>query len=235
MGSSPAIVNTLRNDRVQQVLNRLHTSAQADKYKFMSFIPRVLLGTVQGKPLENILTPELAKDIYMPVPRKQGKFMYQTARAIGAKRIVEFGTSFGISTIYLAAAVRDNNGEIMIGTELEPHKHAQAIKNIAETGLDKVTEVRLGDALETLKETPQPLDMIFLDGWKNLYMPVLEMLKPRLRIGAIVLADNIYTFKKSLRPYVEYMQSGNNGFESTTLRISDGLEYSVYIGEKQAG
>lgn len=228
-------MNTLRNDRVQQVLNRVHTSARADIYKFMSLVPRFLLGTIRGKPPEEILTPALAKDIYMPVSRKQGKFMYQTARAIGAKRIVEFGTSFGISTIYLAAAVRDNDGKIMIGTELEPHKYAQAIKNIAEAGLDDVTEVRLGDALQTLKETPQPLDMIFLDGWKNLYMPILEMLKPRLRIGAIVLADNIYTFKKSLRPYVEYMQSGNNGFESTTLRIGDGLEYSVYIGERHAG
>jgi len=229
MSSSQAVVNTLRTERVQQVLNRLHDSARADKYKFMRIIPRFLLGRVQGKPTREIITPEMAKDIYMPVSRDEGKFMYQMARSIGAKRIVEFGTSFGISTIYLAVAVRDNNGEIMIGTELEPHKHAQAIKNIAEAGLGEVTEVRLGDALETLKETPQPLDMIFLDGWKDLYLPILKMLKPRLRTGAVVLADNIYTFKKSLRPYVEYMQSGNNGFESTTLRISDGLEYSVYV------
>ena len=231
MGFSPAIVNALRNNRTQQVLDRLHTSARADKYKFMGFIQRFLWGTLQGKSAGEILTPEMAKDIYMPVSRTQGNFMYQTARAIGAKRIVEFGTSFGISTIYLAAAVKDNDGEIMIGTELEPSKYAQAIKNIAEAGLDGVTEVRFGDVLETLKETPQPLDMVFLDGWKELYMPVLEMLKPRLRIGSIVLADNIFTFKKSLRPYVEYMQLGNNGFESTTLRIGDGLEYSVCISE----
>ena len=229
MGSGPAVGNTLRDEKVQEVLNRLHASARADKYKFMRIVPRFLLGRVQGKSAGDIITPEMAKDIYMPVSRDEGKFMYQMARSIGAKRIVEFGTSFGISTIYLAAAVRDNDGEIMIGTELEPHKHAQAVNNIAEAGLGEVTEVRLGDAIETLKETPQPIDMIFLDGWKDLYLPILKMLKPRLRTGSIVLADNIYSFKKSLRPYVEYMQSGNNGFESTTLRISDGLEYSVCI------
>ena len=72
--------------------------------------------------------------------------------------------------------------------------------------------------------------MVLLDGWKNLYLPVLEMLKPRPRKGAIVLADNIFTFKKGLKPYVDYMQSGRNGFESTTLRLAEGMEYSVYVG-----
>jgi predicted O-methyltransferase YrrM len=91
-------------------------------------------------------------------------------------------------------------------------------------------DVRLGDALETLKEVPEPLDLVFLDGWKDLYIPVLELLKPKLRPGAVVLGDNIFTFRKALRPYVEYLQSGQNGFESVTLRISDGTEYSCYLG-----
>jgi len=223
--------NTLRSGRVQQVLDRLHTAAKGDALKFMGFLPRFLLGKLRGKSMDQIMTPGMAREIYMPISREQGNYMYQTARAIGAKHIVEFGTSFGISTIYLAAAVRDNEGAGMIGTEVEPHKHAQAVKNIVEAGLDKVTDIRLGDVRETLKEVPQPVDMIFLDGWKNLYFPVLEMLKPRLHKGSIVFADNIKTFKKSLRPYVQYMQSGANGFESTTLDIGEGLECSVYLGD----
>lgn len=181
------------------------------------------------------MTTTVSKDIYLPISRQQGNFIYQTARAIGAKTIVEFGTSFGISTIYLASAVKDNEGRIVIGTELEPNKHKQAIQNLVEAGFSNIIDIRLGDALETLKETPQPIDMVFLDGWKDLYMPVLQMLKRRLRMGAVVLADNIHTFKKTLRPYVEYMQSGDNGFESTTLPIGDGLEYSVYVGIKSDG
>ncbi len=85
----------------------------------------------------------------------------------------------------------------------------------------------MGDALETLKEVPQPVDLVLLDGWKDLYLPVLKLLTPRLRRGAVVMADNIFTFQKDLQPY---MQSGANGFESTTLRIADGFEYSVYVG-----
>jgi len=55
------------------------------------------------------------------------------------------------------------------------------------------------------------LDLVLLDGWKDLYLQVLHLLKPRLRNGTVVLADNIFTFRKGLRAYVEYMQSGENG------------------------
>ena len=103
--------------------------------------------------------------------------------------------------------------------------------NLKQAGLDDIAEVRLGDAMQTLRELPEPLDLVLLDGWKELYLPVLELVKPRLRKGAVVLADNIFTFRRSLRPYVEHMQSGANGFESTTLRISDGFEFSVYLGQ----
>ncbi|MHC4607911.1 MAG: O-methyltransferase, partial [Planctomycetota bacterium] len=168
--------------------------------------------------------------IYIPISREQGQFIYLAARSIGARNIVEFGTSFAISTIYLAAAARDNGGGRVIGTEIEPSKHARAVAHLAEAGLGDVAEIRLGDALETLAEVPEPVDLVLLDGWKDLYLPVLELLKPRLRPGSLVLADNIFTFRKSLRPYVDYVQCGRNGFESTTLRISDGFEFSLYVG-----
>jgi predicted O-methyltransferase YrrM len=170
------------------------------------------------------------KGCYIPVSREQGELLYLTARALGAKNVVEFGTSFGISTTYLAAAVRDNGGERVIGTEIEPSKCEQARANLSEAGLQEWAEVRLGDALQTLEKLPETVDLLLLDGWKDLYIPVLELVTPRLRPGAVVLADNIFTFRKSLRPYVEYVQSGAHGFESTTLHISDGFEYSVYLG-----
>jgi predicted O-methyltransferase YrrM len=90
--------------------------------------------------------------------------------------------------------------------------------------------VRLGDALETLREVPEPVDLVFLDGWKDLYLPVLELLTPRLHPGSVVIADNIHTFRKALRPYVEHMQSGAHGFVSTTLDLGEGFEYSVFQG-----
>ena len=103
----------------------------------------------------------------------------------------------------------------------------RANEHLREAGLADYADVRLGDALQTLADVPAPIDMVLLDGWKDLYLPILKMLAPKLRPRAVVLADNIFTFKKALRPYVEYVQSGKNGFESTTLQISDGFEMSV--------
>jgi predicted O-methyltransferase YrrM len=178
-----------------------------------------------------VMTPVAMKECYIPVSREQGELLYLTARAIGARRVVEFGTSFGISTVYLAAAVQDNGGGLVIGSEIEPLKHRKAVANLAEAVLGEVSEIRLGDALETLRDLSEPIDLVLLDGWKDLYLPVLELLTPRLRPGGVVFADNIFTFRRSLRPYVEYVQSGSHGFVSTTLPIADGFEYSVYVGK----
>lgn len=223
--------NSLRSEAVRSVLDRLHSNARGDRLRFVGLVPRIVGGMLRGKGFGEALTPGMAREIFMPVSREQGQLLYLTARAIGARHIVEFGTSFGISTLYLAAAVRDNGGGLVVGTELEPSKRERALAHLGEAGLADVVDVRLGDALETLsRDLPEPIDLVLLDGWKDLYLPVLALVTPKLRPGAIVLGDNIYTFKKSLRPYVEHMQSGDHGFESTTLSVSDGFEYSVYVG-----
>jgi predicted O-methyltransferase YrrM len=222
-------MTTLDDPKVRSVLDRLHAAARGDLWFFARqprMVARLLLGKEEATP-----TAELAarlKDVYIPISREQGRFLYLVARSIGARTMVEFGTSFGVSTIYAAAAARDLGGRV-IGTEIEPSKHARATANLAEAGLADVVEVRLGDALETLRDVPTPVDIVLLDGWKELYLPVLRLLEPRLRPGSVVLADNIRTFRKALAPYVEYVQSGRNGFSSVTLPLKDGFEYSVRL------
>jgi predicted O-methyltransferase YrrM len=224
------IRNSLRHEPTRGTLERLHAQARRDRFKFLGLAPRFIGGLLTGKSFSEQITPEAMKDFFIPISREQGEFLYLTARAIGARNIVEFGTSFGISTIYLAAAVQDNGGGRVIGSEIEPGKHARALQHLEEAGVSEFVDVRLGDAMETLKEVPEPLDLVLMDGWKDLYLPLLELLTPRLRPGAVVMADNIFTFKRDLKPYVDYVQCGKNGFESTTLHISDGFEYSVRVG-----
>lgn len=221
---------SLQSEPIKSVLSELHAEAYRDRFRFVSLLPRLVSGFLRGKDFAETMTPASMKECYIPVSREQGELLYLTIRSLNAKNIVEFGTSFGISTIYLAAAVKDNGGGTVIGSEIEPSKHARAESNLLKAGLAEYSDVRLGDALETLKDLPQPIDLVLLDGWKDLYMPVLELLKPRLRKGSVVFADNIFTFRKSLRPYVSYMQSAQNGFVSTTLHVADGFEYSVYTG-----
>jgi predicted O-methyltransferase YrrM len=219
-------MTTLDTPQVRAVLDRLHAAARGDWTFFVRHLP-MMLGMILGRP-----SPPAAemsaqfKDVFIPISPVQGRFLYMVARSVGARRIVEFGTSLGISTIYAAAAARDTGGHV-IGSELEPSKRERALAHVAEAGLADVVEVRLGDALETLRDVPAPVDLVLLDGWKELYLPMLELLTPKLRPGSVVLADNIKTFRRSLAPYVDHVQSGRNGFQSITLPLADGFEYSV--------
>jgi predicted O-methyltransferase YrrM len=131
------------------------------------------------------------KDFHLAVSRETATLLYMLARSSRARSIVEFGTSFGVSTVYLAAALRDNGGGRLIGSEFEPTKIERARANIAAAGLGDLVEIRAGDALETLaRDLPETIDLVLLDGAKNLYSKVLSLLEPRLRAGALVLADN---------------------------------------------
>ena len=132
-----------------------------------------------------------AKDIYLAVSRETAVLLYMLARNARARSIVEFGTSFGISTLHLAAALKDNGGGRVIGSEFEPSKVVRARENIAAAGLSDFVEIREGDALETLaRDLPESIDLVLLDGAKPLYPRVLALLEPRLRAGALILADN---------------------------------------------
>jgi predicted O-methyltransferase YrrM len=132
-----------------------------------------------------------AKDIYLAVSRETAMLLYILARSAKARTIVEFGTSFGISTLHLAAALKDNGGGRLIGSEFEPSKVVRARANIAAAGLSDLVDIREGDALETLaRDLPESIDLVLLDGAKSLYPRVLSLLEPRLRAGALIVADN---------------------------------------------
>jgi predicted O-methyltransferase YrrM len=222
--------SSLRSPRVARTLERLHRNARIDMLRIALVAPFVVPAFLGFRKIDDDRLSRRMRSTYLPVSRTQGHMLYLLARSIDARRIVEFGTSFGISTLYLAAAVKDNGGGVVVGSELDASKHAKAIEHLREAGLDQLTDVRLGDALKTLADVEAPIDMVLLDGWKDTYLPVLKLLQPKLRHRAVVLADNIFTFKKALRPYVEYVQSEKNGFVSSTLDISDGFELSVFVG-----
>jgi predicted O-methyltransferase YrrM len=219
--------SSLEDPQVSRVLERLHADARADVFRMLGRLP-TYLGALWGRASQD--PAEMSrrfKDVFIPLSPPQGKLLYLVARSLDAKRIVEFGSSFGISTLYGAAAARDNGAARVIGSELEPNKCGKANEHLMEAGLAGYAEVRLGDARETLRDIPPPVDLVLLDGWKDLYLPMLQLLAPKLRPGAVVLADNVRTFKRALAPYLDYVKSGRNGFESVTLPFPSGFEYSV--------
>jgi predicted O-methyltransferase YrrM len=203
----------LADPKVVAVLDELHREARQDLRRAVPVLPRVLIGRLRGRSLMRALTPSMVGRLYLPVSRRDGQLLYALARGTQARRIVEFGTSFGISTIYLAAAARDNGGRV-VTTEIEAAKCRTAESNLVRAGLADVVDVREGDALETLTAVEGPIDLVFLDGWKDLYLPVLDLLLPAMRPGALVAADNV-NFADA-RPYLGRIRGGD-GFVSAVL------------------
>ena len=155
---------------------------------------------------------------YLNVSPEFGRFLYMCARTRKAKRIVEFGSSFGVSTIHLACALRDGGGGQLIGTELEATKAAAARANLAAAGLADLADIRVGDALETLEDgIGGDVDLVHLDGAFNLYLPVLKLLEPHLKAGALVIGEN------ALEPgYLDYVRNPQNGFLSLAMPFDAG-------------
>jgi predicted O-methyltransferase YrrM len=166
---------------------------------------------------------------YMAIGPEFGRLLYSQARVARARTIVEFGTSFGISTIYLAAALRDNGGGRVVTTEYEEEKAARAQKNLAAAGLSDYVEFRVGDALQTLANFPHEIDMIFLDGAKELYLDVLQLLEGRLRAGGVVASDN--ADHDGLEAFLDYLRNPDNGYTSAAIftegRLGKAHEISV--------
>jgi predicted O-methyltransferase YrrM len=165
------------------------------------------------------------KDVPLPVSRETGLLLYMLARSGGARNIVEFGTSFGISTLHLAAALRDNGGGRVITTEFEPSKVARARRNLEAGGFADLVEIREGDALQTLAaDLPESIDLLLLDGAKALYPEILALVEGRLRPGAFVVADNADYCPE----YLAHVRSPASGYMSTPF--GDDVELSMRLG-----
>lgn len=164
------------------------------------------------------------KDFALPVSRETGRLLYMLARATQARAIVEFGTSFGLSTLHLAAALRDNAGGRLITSEFESSKVATAKANLVEGGLSDLVEFREGDALETLAaDLPERIDLLLLDGAKSLYRDILALVEHRLRPGAVIVADNADYCPE----YLEHVGAGANGY--ITMPFTDDVELSIRL------
>jgi predicted O-methyltransferase YrrM len=164
------------------------------------------------------------KDLPLAISRETGVLLYMLARSCGARTIVEFGTSFGISTLHLAAALRDNGGGHLIGSEFEPSKVARARDNLTAGGLIDLVEIREGDALQTLSvDLPEAVDLLLLDGAKALYPEILSLVESRLRPGAFIVADNA-----DYSPdYLARVRSTAKGYMSTPF--GEDVELSMRI------
>jgi predicted O-methyltransferase YrrM len=209
--------SSLNDPRVRRVLDEMHATADRNDPP--------LLAKAQGMPREERAI--LLGDAFIPVSADAGRLLYVLARSATPGTIVEFGTSFGISAIYLAAAARDRGAGHVITTEKHTGKAARAREYIEAAGLADLVDIRVGDALETLKDVTSGVSMAFLDGWKDLYLPFLRTIEPALLSGGLVVADDLDLFPEVLRSYLAYVREPENGYVSVMLPVGDAMEVSV--------
>ncbi|HRD83288.1 MAG TPA: class I SAM-dependent methyltransferase [Saprospiraceae bacterium] len=166
------------------------------------------------------------KNAYIAVSREQGELMYRTILDNGYRHIVEYGTSFGISTIYLAAAARETGGKV-VTTELLPEKAEKAHQSFVEAGLDNLIEIKIGDVMQTLKGYTDPIDLLFLDGWKEQYLPLTQMLEPNFREKTLLVADNLGM--EGVKQYLKYIRNSPKYRSETIGTDKGGTEFTYFI------
>jgi len=214
-------MNKISDSAILTTLNELH---QQSKNEY----PKILKG--MAKAIFRELQPADMKDTYIAISQQQGEFIYNLLLEKNAVNIIEFGTSFGISTLYLGAAAKATNGKV-ITTELLPNKCKVAAENFKKAALSEYIDLREGDALETLKiDVPNDIDFLLLDGWNNLYLPLLKLLEPKFKTGTLIYTDNV-SFK-STKPFLEYIKSNPAKYKTVTMQgDKGGAELSEFIGK----
>jgi predicted O-methyltransferase YrrM len=208
----PKAASPLNDRRVEQVIERM-----IDGYR------RPANG---GPRSSDNYDPHAYAEFGFSIHPDQGELIYLLCRALNARRVVDFATSVGFSTLYLAAAVRDNGGGRVIGAEIVPAKIATARENLAAAGLCDFVEIRAGDARATLRDVGGAVDFALIDGWPggqgpSLSLEVMRVVTPQLRPGALVLNDNAEP------DYLAFVRDPVNGFRSMTLPLKGGTELSV--------
>lgn len=165
----------------------------------------------------------------LEVGEEVGRFLHALIIARGARHVVEVGTSYGYSTLFLADAVRRTGGRL-VTLELATEKQDYARAQLEKAGLAQHVDWRVGDALDLLGTLDMPMDFVLLDLWKELYVPCLELIHPRLAKGGIIAADNIL-FPEIVRPDANIYRAAVRGIEgmtTTLLPIGQGIELSCY-------
>ena len=217
-------MNTIASAPLAPLLDQLFAEADKATSPVMATLSRDERERLMYSKTEYLDFYGRLKDLWLPVSRQTGELLYMLARSTKARTIVEFGTSFGISTLYLAAALRDNGGGQLISSEFEVSKVARARQNLVEAGLADLVEIREGDALQTLStDLPDCIDLLLLDGAKSLYPEVLALVEGRLRPGALVIADDADDSPQ----YLDHVRSPTSGYMSTPF--ADDIELSMRV------
>ena len=224
MTDNAKTLSSLASSPVQEILSRLYAAAKVNDARIAA--EEQAITSASGGQIDQQTQAALSEREFMAVAPEVGRFIYLLVRARRPALVVEFGTSFGLSAIHIAAALRDNGCGRLLTTEQSASKASRAAQHLAEAGLSDLVEIRQGDAFQTLVAV-FGIDFLLLDGWKPLYLPLLRQLEPALSPGCLVIADDVISLAGKVAPYLEYVRDPANGYASCEIPLDDGLELSM--------
>ncbi|MBU2020079.1 MAG: class I SAM-dependent methyltransferase [Bacteroidetes bacterium] len=202
--------------QVETLLSHLFAEAKKDRFKVLKGFAKSVLKGIQ---------PADFKEAYLSISKEQGEDLKELIVANKLRNIVEFGTSFGISTLYLAQGAAETNGHV-ISTELIESKALAARENFKKAGLNDRIEVRIGDAMETLENHKESIDLLLLDGWKDLYLPLFQMLELNFHGKTQIYVDNAdmsetKAFLEVIRRNTNYKMEAKFGGKVVLITVND--------------
>ena len=222
-------MSVFADPKLQTLVDGLHARSVAQEAETgRYFSERAKRGELSWDGLDDAANRFMADKLVALEPAK-AEFCHLLCRALRASRVVEVGTSYGVSTVYLADAVRANGGGTVIATEYEPGKAAKARETFAAAGLTEVIDLREGDLRETLKVIEGPVDFVLMDIWTEMALPALELIAPHLRQGAVVVADNTAQVRHAYRHFFAFVEDPKNQLKTMTLPFEGGLEFIVRV------
>ncbi|KAH8919385.1 S-adenosyl-L-methionine-dependent methyltransferase [Atractiella rhizophila] len=229
MATTPSPVRAPRH--ILDLLSQVHALSEEQEAQFPSdlFKSDVAWGAEKYAYL---------KDKFIALTPDKCQLVYQLLLATGATKVVEAGTSFGVSTVYLALAVVENvkagkgDGKgLVIGTELEKEKadRARAFWKDCGKEVEDVIELREGDLLQTLKNDLPQVDCLLLDIWAPLTLPTLQIVEKNFKRGSLVICDNSILAQKRYKDLLGYLRRENGPYRNLTLPYDGGLEFCIYL------
>jgi predicted O-methyltransferase YrrM len=223
------MAGVIADARLQALIDRLQARSQGQEADMGAwFADRAKKGELSWDGFDEKSHRYFADKLVALEPAK-AEFCWLVCRALKATRIVEVGTSYGVSTLYLADAVRANGGGRVVATEYEPAKCASAREHFAEGGLEAFIDLREGDLRETLKALEGPVDFVLMDIWTEMVVPALTLIGPKLRPGSVIVADNTESSRRGYGAFFDWLADPANRMTHQTLPYPGGLEMCVRV------
>ena len=222
-------MSVLNDPKLEAFLDALHAQSAGQQDAIDAYFRRrIEEGTLSwdGFDAESV---KFFRDKMVALEKDKAEYCYALCRALNGKQVVECGTSFGVSTLYLAAAVRDNGGGTVIATEYEPDKAKVARRNFETAELSRYIDLREGDLAETLKKIEGVVDFVLLDIWTEAVMPAMRNIASHLRQGAVIIADNTAQSRRGYAAFFDFIADPKNRLRTMTLPFEGGLEMTVRV------